>query len=70
MDPASLGSENDCAYEDQPQLKTTEPSSRLRERYIRTITASVQLEKNIIGHESRGACREDELIFGKPPVVK
>jgi hypothetical protein len=24
----------------------------------------------ITGHESQGACRQDELIGGKPPVVK
>jgi hypothetical protein len=26
--------------------------------------------KNITGRESQGACRQDELIAGKPPVVK
>jgi hypothetical protein len=36
----------------------------------RTITASVQLENKITGRESLGACRQDELIGGKPPVVK
>jgi hypothetical protein len=35
-----------------------------------TITASVQLENKITGHEFQGACRQDELIGGKPPVVK
>jgi hypothetical protein len=34
------------------------------------MTASVQLENKIIGHESQGACRQDELFGGKPPVVK
>jgi hypothetical protein len=34
------------------------------------MTASVQLEKIINGHEFQGACRQDELIGGKPPVVK
>jgi hypothetical protein len=34
------------------------------------ITASVQLENKITGRESQGACRQDELIGGKPPVVK
>jgi hypothetical protein len=37
--------------------------------YIRTITASVQLEK-ISGRGSQGAWRQDELIRGKPLVVK
>jgi hypothetical protein len=27
------------------------------------------VKKNNAGRESRGACREDELIDGKPPVV-
>jgi hypothetical protein len=31
--------------------------------------ASVQLKKNA-GRESQGACRQNELIGGKPPVVK
>jgi hypothetical protein len=33
------------------------------------MTASVQLKK-ITGRESQGACRQDELIGGKPPLVK
>jgi hypothetical protein len=35
-----------------------------------TINASAQLENKIIGRESQGACRQDELIGCKPPVVK
>jgi hypothetical protein len=31
--------------------------------------ASMQLKK-IAGRESEGACLQDELIGGKPPVVK
>jgi hypothetical protein len=27
-------------------------------------------EKQSAGRESQGACRQDELIGGKPPVVK
>jgi hypothetical protein len=27
-------------------------------------------EEKIYGHESQGAWRQDELIGGKPPVVK
>jgi hypothetical protein len=34
------------------------------------IAASVQLENKIICPESQGVCRQEELIFGKPPVVK
>jgi hypothetical protein len=33
------------------------------------MTAGVQLKK-IAAHESQGACRQDELMGGKPPVVK
>jgi hypothetical protein len=32
--------------------------------------ASVQLEKKICGYDSQGTLRQDELIGGKPPVVK
>jgi hypothetical protein len=35
-----------------------------------TITASVQLENEVTGRESREAGSQDELISGKPPVVK
>jgi hypothetical protein len=31
--------------------------------------ASIQLKK-IAGRDSQGACRQDELIGGKPPVLK
>jgi hypothetical protein len=31
------------------------------------MTASVQLEKKNAGREPQGACRQDELIDGKPP---
>jgi hypothetical protein len=34
------------------------------------MTASIQLENKITGRESQGTCRQDELIGGKPPVVK
>jgi hypothetical protein len=34
------------------------------------MTASVPLKKKIAGLESQGACRQDKLISGKPPVVK
>jgi hypothetical protein len=51
----------------------TNPSSSQRICYIRTTTAMVQLQnkkEEISGRESRGAWRQDELIGGKPPVVK
>jgi hypothetical protein len=59
---AGLGLENDCAGEDQRQLYGG--------CYVRALTASVQLENEITGRGSQGACRQDELIGGKPPVVK
>jgi hypothetical protein len=31
--------------------------------------ASIQLKRNV-GREAQGACGQDELIGGKPPVVK
>jgi hypothetical protein len=37
---------------------------------MRTITASVQLEKNITGCQSQGAYHQDEMIGGKPSVVE
>jgi hypothetical protein len=33
------------------------------------MTASVKLKKDTV-RESQGACRQDKLIGGKPPVVK
>jgi hypothetical protein len=50
--------------------KKTGPSSPQRGRYITTITARDQLGKKISGRKSQGGCRQDELIGGKPPVVK
>jgi hypothetical protein len=37
---------------------------------MRTVTARVQLENKIAGREFQGACRQDEQIAGKPPIVK
>jgi hypothetical protein len=34
------------------------------------MTASVQLENEFTGCESQESYRQDELIGGKPPVVK
>jgi hypothetical protein len=70
VSPVGLGPENDCAGEGQQQLLTTDPSSRYRGCYIRTTPAGVQLENKINGRESRGACRQDEIIGGKPSVAK
>jgi hypothetical protein len=69
MSPTGLEPKNDCAGEGQQQLETTDPSSRHRGCYIRTITSRVQLEKNT-GRGSQETWRQDELIGGKPPVVK
>jgi hypothetical protein len=48
----------------------TDPASRQRGCYVRTMTSSVQLEIKNSGRGSQGACHQDELIGGKPPVVK
>jgi hypothetical protein len=40
------------------------------EIYVSTMIAGVQLRKKNSGRESEGALRQDELIDGKPPVVK
>jgi hypothetical protein len=48
-----------CSYPDVDSLSS--------ERMLNN--ANVQLGKKI-GRESRGVCRQDELICGKPPVVK
>jgi hypothetical protein len=34
------------------------------------MTARVPLKKKITGRDSQGACRKDELIGGKPQIVK
>jgi hypothetical protein len=68
MIPAGLGPENDCTGEDHPQLSTTDPSSRQRGCYVRTITSSLQLKNTGLG--LHGACRQDEIFVGKPPVVR
>jgi hypothetical protein len=41
------------------------PAATANDRPILSI-ASVQLENKITGRESQGACRQDELIGGKP----
>jgi hypothetical protein len=48
----------------------TDPSSRQRGCYIMTIAAGIHLRKKNSGRESQGARHQDELIGGKPPVVK
>jgi hypothetical protein len=54
MRPVGLGPENDCAGEDQQH---------------KDYKSKYSVEKTV-GHYSQGACRQDELIGGKPPVVK
>jgi hypothetical protein len=68
--PTGLRPENECTGEVQHQLQMTDPSSRQRGCYIRTMTANVHLRKKHSGRESQGALRQDKLIGGKPPVVK
>jgi hypothetical protein len=57
ISPEAFRPENDCTGEDLEKLKTTDPSSFQRGCYIRTITASVQLENKNSGRGSQGACR-------------
>jgi hypothetical protein len=70
MSPTGLESENEYANKGQQQLQMTDPSSHQRGCYIRTMTTGVQLRKNYSGRESQESRRQDELIDGKPPVVK
>jgi hypothetical protein len=70
MCPAGLGPENDFSGEVQQQVYVTDPTSRQTGCSIRTIIASVQLENKNSGRGSQGACHKDEMIGGKPPVVK
>jgi hypothetical protein len=70
MSPAGLGPDNDSAGEDKQKLYTTDPFSLQRRGYIWILTSSVQLENKITGLESQEACRQDELICDKPPVIK
>jgi hypothetical protein len=63
-----LESKNECADVGQEQLHTTDPSSRERGCYIRTMTAGVQLGKNS-GRDSQGARLQGKLIGGKPPAI-
>jgi hypothetical protein len=70
LSPAGLGPETDCTGEGQQQVCTTDPFSRQKGYHIRTISLNVQLENEIIGRQSQGDCRQDELIGGKLPVVK
>jgi hypothetical protein len=48
VSPTGLGTENEYAGEGQQQLQMTDPYSHQRECYIRTMTAGVQLRKNIL----------------------
>jgi hypothetical protein len=70
MNPALLGPKNDCAVEDPAVIVNDRPilspERMLRKDYDRKCSVG----KNIVGRESQGACRQDELVSGKPPVVK
>jgi hypothetical protein len=54
MSPAELGPENECASEGQQQLQMTNPSSRQRGCYIRTMAAGVQSKKKILAMSLKG----------------
>jgi hypothetical protein len=66
--PTGLGSENECAGEDQQQMKMTVLSSE--KMLYKDYDHRCSIEKKNSGRESQGARRQDELISGKPPVVK
>jgi hypothetical protein len=70
MNAAGLGPENDCAGETSSDCKLQIHPVRQRGCYMRTMTTSVQLENKMTGRVSQGACCQDELMGGKPPVVK
>jgi hypothetical protein len=57
-------------YRGPAAILMIDPSSRQTGCYIRTMTASVHLRKQNSGVDSQGDRRQNELIGGKPPVVK
>jgi hypothetical protein len=66
-----LGSENEYAGEGQQKLQMTDPSSRQRGCYIRTMTVGVQLrKKHIVAMSLKESWRQEKLIGGKQSVVK
>jgi hypothetical protein len=64
-----LGTVNSCAGEVQQQLYKTDTSSRQR-GCLKGHHLKCSVRKKITGRDSQGACRQEELICGKPPVVK
>jgi hypothetical protein len=67
--PTGLGPENESAGEDQQQLHDRPILSWERMLY-KDYAPRCSIEKKNSGRESQGARRQDELICGKPPVVK
>jgi hypothetical protein len=68
MSPVGVGPENDCDGKGAAIINDgliLSDERMLRKDYDRKRSA----EKST-GRESHGACRQDELIGGKPPVVK
>jgi hypothetical protein len=63
---AGLGPENDCAGEANSKCNDRAILSSERMLHINNDRKS-SVEK-ITGRESQGACRQDELIGGKPSV--
>jgi hypothetical protein len=70
MGPAGLGPENVCAGKSQQQLYTTEPILSSKRMLHNDYERKCSVEKKATGRESQGSCSQDELIGGKPPVVK
>jgi hypothetical protein len=48
----------------------TNPSSRHERCYITTVTARDHLQNKISGRDPQGTWNQDELVGGKPSVVK
>jgi hypothetical protein len=68
MSPAGLGLKNDWAGEGQQQLQTTPNLSSVRMLH-KDYERISSVGKNA-GRDPKGPLRQDELIGGKPPVVK
>jgi hypothetical protein len=59
-----------CALDKAKHVHERNPSSRQSVCYTRTMIARVQSQKKRPGRDFQGAWPQDELIGGKPPVVK
>jgi hypothetical protein len=60
--PTGVGPENERAGEGEQQLQMTDPSSRQRGCYLRTVTADGQLGKNILSVSLKGLGAKTNLL--------